>query len=146
VSKRFLLYWLPLVVWISGIFVVSSLPSGSYPGKTWFSIIPTEYLLHITAFFVLFLLFYRMLNTKEKKAPLTTILLSSLIFTMVVAFSKECLQFLLPTRSFSLKDISVDGGATILAMLVVGGSRWSREQPEHRKKKALKNLLKSICS
>ena len=58
----------------------------------------------------------------------------SFTFTMVVAFSKECWQILLLTRHFSLKDIFVDGGATLLAMLVVGGSRWTREQPEHRKR------------
>ncbi|MBC8199056.1 MAG: VanZ family protein [Desulfobacteraceae bacterium] len=97
-AKRFLLYWLPLVVWISGIFVVSSLPSGSYPGKTWFSIIPMEYLLHITAFFVLFLLFYRLFHSNNKKATLTSILLSSFIFTIIVSLSKECWQIFMPTR------------------------------------------------
>ncbi len=59
IVKRLIFYWLPLVVWVSGIFVVSSLPGGFYPVKIGFSIIPTEYLLHITAFFVLCLLFYR---------------------------------------------------------------------------------------
>ena len=130
-SKRFLLYWAPLIVWTCAIFVVSSIPGDSFPMRE--SGIPTEYPLHITAFFCLFVLFYRVLNTKEKGAPLTTILLSSLIFTMVVAFSKECWQILLPTRHFSLKDIFVDGGATVLAMLVVGGNRWAKEQSEHRK-------------
>ena len=63
-----------------------------------------------------------------------TIMFSSLILTMVVAFSKECWQLLIPTRWFSVKDIFVDGGAAILAMLVVGGSRWAREPPENQKK------------
>ena len=141
-SKRFLLYWVPLIIWICAIFVVSSLPSNSIPSTLPESRISTEYPLHITAFFCLFVLFYRVLSTKEKGAPLTTILLSSLIFTMVVAFSKECWQILLPTRHFSLKDIFVDGGATILAMLVVGGSRWTREQPEHQKRQLKTSLSK----
>ena len=118
-AKRLIIYWLPLVVWISGIFVVSSLPSGFYPAKIGFPIIPTEYLLHITAFFVLCLLFYRVLQFKNIKLGLTNVILYCLIFTMIVSFSKECLQFFIPTRSFSMKDILVDGGAAIFAMLVV---------------------------
>ena len=132
-SKRFFLYCVPLIIWIIGIFVVSSLPSKSIPSTLPESRIPTEYVLHITAFSCLFVLFYRVLNTQEKRAPLTTILLSSLIFTMVVSVSKECWQIFVPTRHFSLKDIFVDGGATALAMLVVGGSRWAREQTEYQK-------------
>jgi len=131
-SKRFLLYWVPLIIWICAVFVVSSLPGSSFPMRE--SRIPTSYVLHITAFFCLFVLFYRLLSTKEKRTSLTIILLSSLIFTMVVAFSKECWQILFPTRHFSLQDIFVDGGATILAMLVVGGSRWPRKRIEHQKK------------
>ena len=113
-SSRFI--WLPLIIWISGIFLVSSLSSNSFPSE---SRIPTEYPLHIIAFFVLFLLSYRLFRSNHKKAALGGILLSSLIFTMMVSFSKECWQLLIPTRSFSLKDIVVDGGAAILAMIIV---------------------------
>jgi len=132
-ENKFLFYWVPLIIWIIAIFVVSSLPSKSIPSTLPVSGIPTAYALHITAFFCLFVLFYRVLNTKEKRVHLTTILLSSLIFTMVVAVSKECWQIFVPTRHFSLKDILVDGGATVLAMLVVGGSRWPRKRIEHQK-------------
>ena len=133
-SKRFLLYWAPLIIWTCAIFVVSSLPSNSIPSTLPESRIPTEYALHITAFFCLFVLFYRLFNSNGKNSPLMTIMFSSLILTMVVAFSKECWQLLIPTRWFSVKDIFVDGGAAILAMLVVGGSRWAREPPENQKK------------
>jgi len=119
VSKRFLLYWLPLIIWISAIFVVSSLPSKFIPSSLPDSGIPTEYVLHITAFFCLFFLFYRVFRNNVKSAPLGTILLSSFVFTMVVAFPKECWQFLMPTRFFSVKDILVDAGASIWAMLLV---------------------------
>jgi hypothetical protein len=88
-ANRFLFYWLPLIMWISGIFLVSSLPTKYFlPEHS----IPIEYPLHITAFFVLFLLFYRLLRSNHKKAALGGILLSSLIFTMIVSFSKECWQ------------------------------------------------------
>ena len=115
-ANRFLLYWLPLIIWISGIFLVSSLQSDSFPAE---SSILTEYPLHITAFFVLFLLFYRLFHSNNKKATLTRILLYSFILTIIVSLSKECWQLLIPTRSFSLKDILIDGGAAFLAMLLV---------------------------
>ena len=115
-ANKSLIYWLTLIIWISGIFLVSSLQSNSFPNESW---IPTEYPLHITAFFVLFLLFYRLFQSNNKKAALKTILLYSFIFTIIVSLSKECWQLLIPTRSFSLKDIMIDGGAAFLAMLLV---------------------------
>jgi VanZ family protein len=119
-KNKFVFSWLPLIFWVSGIFLVSSIPSHYFPFPPGVSRIPTEYLLHIIAFFVLFLLWYRLFQSNNKKAALKIILLFSFIFTMVVAFSKECWQLFIPTRSFSVKDILVDGGAATLAMLAVG--------------------------
>ena len=118
-NKRFLYYWLPLLIWISGIFLVSSIPSipsKSFPVE---QIIPMEYPLHLTAFFVLFLLFYRLLEHKNKPLPLRNIVLFSIILTMAVAIAKECWQLLIPSRFFSMKDILVDGSAAILAMFAL---------------------------
>ena len=115
--NRFLFYWLPLTAWISGIFLVSSLQSDYFPAES--TRISIQYPLHITAFFVLFLLFYRLFHSNNKKATLKTILLASFILTIIVSLSKEAWQILIPTRSFSLKDIFVDGGTATLAMLLV---------------------------
>lgn len=111
--NRFLLYWLPLVGWISGILVVSALPGGAIPAGPDISL---EYPLHITAFFVLFLLFYRLLDLRNKDTSVKSMLLICLVLTMLVAGLKECLQLAAPTRTFSLKDIMVDGAAATLAM------------------------------
>lgn len=111
--NRFLIYWLPLVGWISGILVVSSLPGGTIPAGPDISL---EYPLHITAFFVLFLLFYRLLDLRNKDTSVKSMLLICLVLTMLVAGLKECLQLAAPTRTFSLKDIMVDGAAATLAM------------------------------
>jgi hypothetical protein len=113
-AHRFLFYWLPLIMWILGIFLVSTLSTTSFPAE---SGVPIEYPLHITASFVLFLLLYRLFRSNHKNAALGGILLSSLVFTMIVSLSKECWQLLIPTRSFSMKDIIVDGGAATLAMM-----------------------------
>lgn len=114
--NRFLLYWLPLVIWILGIFVVSFLPSDSYPSETALPGISADYLLHVTAFFVLFLLWYRMFHTHEKEASVTRKLLLSLGLTVTVAVGKECLQIVAPSRTFSISDMLLDGAAALTAM------------------------------
>jgi len=115
-QNRFLSYWLPLITWICGIFLVSSLPSND---SSQFKLGEPSLHIHIIAFFVLFLLFYRLFQSNNKKALLGGIILSSFAFTLIISISKECWQLFIPGRCFSLEDIMVDGGAAFLAMLVV---------------------------
>lgn len=98
--------------------MVSSVPSGSFPAGKGFSRIPTEYLLHLTAFFVLFLLFYRLLGSRNKGVSVKGILFACLALTLLISGLKECWQLMFPTRSFSLKDLLVDAGAAGAAMVV----------------------------
>lgn len=116
--NRAVFYWLPVVVWIVGIFVVSAVPNISFPARTGSFFIPTEYLLHITAFFVLFLLFYRLLGSGNRGVSVKGILLACLALTLLVSGLKECWQLMFPTRSFSVKDLLVDAGAAGAAMVV----------------------------
>lgn len=113
VQNRFLFYWLPLIIWICGIFLVSSLPGTFFPQSKLFS----HYSRHFIAFFVLFLLFHRLFRSNGKAVPISFLL--SFVFTIVVSFFKECWQILIPTRSFGLKDVMFDGSASLLAMLIV---------------------------
>lgn len=120
VQNRFLSYWLPLIVWICGIFYLSSIPISSfkrYPPYSWHEFPWFLDPAHIIAFFILFLLFYQLLSSKKGKVK--NIQLFSFVFTITVSFSKECWQIFIPTRSFNLKHILVDLGATFLAMFVV---------------------------
>lgn len=120
-GNRFLLYWLPLIVWISGIFLVSSLPRDSFPQSADSfsqSKVISKFPLHIMAFFVLFLLFYRLLRLNSKK-QLAGVLVSSFSLTMLISLSKECWQLLIPTRYFNLNDLLIDGGAAFLGILGV---------------------------
>lgn len=115
-KNRFLFYWLPLIIWISGIFYVSSLSHFPCKFSPFWSKVFGEYPLHLIAFFVLFLLFYRLLRFNNKT---DTIFLYSFAFTMTISLSKECWQILIPTRSFSLKDLMVDGIAALLALVII---------------------------
>jgi len=119
-THRFLFYWLPLIIWITGIFLVSSLPSSSLPQSKVFS----HYSQHFIAFFILFLLFHRLFRSNGKAVPISFLL--SFIFTITVSFFKECWQILIPTRSFGLKDVLFDSIAAFLAMLVVGVNGTAR--------------------
>ncbi len=112
--NRFLLYWLPLIIWILGIFFISSLPNRVFPKFSYL-----QYLLHPIAFFVLFLLFHRLFRLHRKGVSAKNILLTSFILTMIISISKECWQIFIPSRYFTLKDILIDGGVALLAMMVV---------------------------
>jgi VanZ family protein len=113
-KNKFLFYWLPLIIWILGIFFISSLPSNFFPESK-----ILKYPLHPIAFFVLFLLFYRVFRLEDRKVLARDILLISFVFTMIISVFKECWQIFIPTRSFSLKDILIDEGAALLALIVV---------------------------
>ena len=114
-GTRFLLYWIPLIVWLSGIFLVSSLPTDSFPQSK----VMNTFALHLTAFFVLFLLFYRLFRLNSKKQLSGGVLLASFSLTILISFSKEYWQLFFPTRSFSLNDLLIDGGAALLGILAV---------------------------
>ena len=114
-GTRFLLYWIPLIVWLSGIFLVSSLPTDSFPQSR----VMSSLTLHFMAFFILFLLFYRLFRYNSGKQLTGGVLLASFSLTILISFSKECWQLFFPTRSFSLNDLLIDGGAALLGILAV---------------------------
>ena len=114
-GNRFLQYWAPLILWIAGIFLVSSIPADSFPQSK----VVSKFPLHFTAFFVLFLLFYRLFHSNSRKQLTAGALLLSFSFTLLISFSKECWQLLLPTRFFSFNDVLIDGGAALLGMLAI---------------------------
>jgi len=115
VGTRFLLYWIPLIVWLSGIFLVSSLPTDSFPQSR----VMSSLTLHFMAFFILFLLFYRLFRYNSGKQLTGGVLLASFSLTILISFSKECWQLLIPTRCFSLNDLLLDGGAAVLGILAI---------------------------
>ena len=114
-ANRLLLYWLPLMVWISGIFLASALPSHFFPRSR----VTGSFSLHVTAFFILFVLFYRFFRPTRGKQLAGGVLIVSFAFTLLISFSKECWQLLFATRFFGLNDLLIDGGAALLGMLAV---------------------------
>lgn len=124
--NRFLLYWLPLGIWIVGTLVVSALPSGSYPKETALPGFSSNYLLHVTAFFVLFLMCFRLFHSQYKGASRLRTILLSLGITLLVAVCKECLQLVAPTRTFSVADMLLDAAAAVTALLFTWIWLWRR--------------------
>lgn len=116
--KNILFYWLPPILWASGIFYLSSL-SGLSSSMTVFWDVFWRKLFHAMEFGVLNLLFWRALYYGQgisfKKA-----LIWSLFLTVIYAISDELHQFFVPDRQCRWQDVAQDslGGMAISFILL----------------------------
>ena len=105
--KHIIKYWLPLIVYLIIIFYISSLqnPGISFSEKTGVRLYNiSNYIYHTIEFGLLSFLFWRALKNSSYEHPQTyTIILST-----TYAISDELHQLFVPTRLFSLLDISFD--------------------------------------
>lgn len=107
-SKKTLVNWLPAIVWMLAIFVLSATPAdtlnnaglGSDP-------------IHIDGHFALFLI----LCITYYKA--TKSVLKSLILTIIFAFTDEFHQRFTPGRSSSMFDIYIDTIGALISVLLL---------------------------
>ena len=111
-----LVYRIFLILWILGIFYVSLMPNPAQ--ALLLSDQANLSILHSLAFFVLFLLFYFSLTNSSKNLRWKTLLIC-LVLTMTVSISKEFCQLFAPPRTFSFKDILVDGTTALVALTII---------------------------
>ena len=112
-NKRLSL-WLPVLIWASVIFFLSSQPIISDPGFE-----PLDFVIkkgaHVTEYAILFLLLSRALK------PRPNYLQTALMLGLCYAFTDEIHQMFTPGRGASLRDVLVfDFFGLILAYLFVG--------------------------
>jgi VanZ family protein len=106
-TKTFLRHWLPAILIMAVIFLVSSTPSDDLPGFGLFDTIVKKGG-HMTGYFLLTLAYLRAFRTKDKKAPYLAMGLS-----LLFAISDEFHQSFVPGRNPALTDVMID---------MVGGS------------------------
>jgi VanZ family protein len=115
---EFLKYWLPVLLWASLIFYLSSIPGLSSGLPVYYDVFLRK-LAHAGIFGVLNLLIFRALkfghNYNFKKA-----LIWSLILAVLYAFSDEAHQYFVPEREATLFDVGVDSlGAIFSGLLLI---------------------------
>jgi len=106
-------YYLPLLLWMGVIFYLSSLPGSGYQGPhtLWFYVERKG--AHIFEYFILTLLFARVLKSHGINIPKRYFLAG--IFSLLFAFSDEFHQSFIFSREGKILDIVIDLAGIILA-------------------------------
>lgn len=115
VIRHFVLYWLPPIIWMIIIFIMSS--------RQRISLADTEVenflifkSLHVIEYAFLYLLLFRAsFKTFSKKITIQTIFFISIVGAILYAISDELHQTFVPTRQGSVRDIFIDTIGILLA-------------------------------
>jgi VanZ family protein len=102
--KQFTLYWLPLIAYCVAIYIQSDYPSPQSLPSFEFS----DKLLHLAAYAVLGVLFYRAYQTTPFNNHIQMLVLLSIISASLYGVSDEIHQAFVPARDGSLWDVVAD--------------------------------------
>lgn len=114
--KKFIIYWLPIILWASLIFYFSSVP-GLASGLTVFWDVFWRKLAHASEFGILNFLIFRAPRRGRQFNFISALVLSALV-TLLYAASDEWHQSFVPGREGKLSDVGID----LLGMLLF--SAW----------------------
>ena len=129
--RRFVFYWLPVIAWMSLIFVLSHISNvDSVVREGPFAEVPPELkspeFAHAVEFLVLAALVYRLLISYQAVAGVY-MLGSVLLFTIGYGMVDEFHQSFVPGRDASLGDVALDAlGATLGLAAAHTGARLNR--------------------
>jgi len=101
--KKFLKFWLPVVIWAGVIFILSSIPNLKTNLEQDFLL---RKIAHMVEFGILTFLSYRAL--KQEKININRALIFSFVFALFYAFTDEFHQLFVRGRHGSLKDVGID--------------------------------------
>jgi VanZ family protein len=102
--KQFTLYWLPLIAYCVAIYIQSDYPSPQSLPSFEFS----DKLLHLAAYAVMGVLFYRAYQTTPFNSNIQMLVLLSMISASLYGVSDEIHQAFVPARDGSLWDVVAD--------------------------------------
>jgi VanZ family protein len=105
--KKFLKFWLPVIVWMGVIFTFSSIPDLKSGLKEDFVL---RKIAHILEFAILTFLLFRAISAQGGPAPGgNKAVIYSLIIALFYAFSDEFHQSFIRGRECSFRDVGIDG-------------------------------------
>jgi len=106
--KKFIILWLPVIIWAGLIFYLSSIPDLKTGLETFWDIILRK-MAHIVEYGILFLLL-----AKAMKKPL----IWPIILSILYAISDEFHQSFVPGRNMALLDVYFDSAGILLGYLI----------------------------
>ena len=102
--KRFALYWLPLILYCLFIYIQSD-----HPSPEQIPIFPyVDKVLHVTAYGIMGILFYRAYQTLRLKDNIKMLMLLSVISASLYGISDEIHQSFVPFREADVADVIAD--------------------------------------
>ena len=141
--RRFLKYWLPLLIWLGVIFVGSTsvmstehtsryivpfllrLRPGISPGAIWIIHVVVRKCAHITEYTVLALLLWRALRSISSLRTKTSIVFGAVLLGCAVcAVSDEFHQTFVKSRTASVPDVLLDIAGALLGLLIAASFAW----------------------
>jgi len=102
--KRFVLYWLPLILYCLLIFIQSANPSPEQIPSIPF----VDKVLHFTAYGIMGILFYRAYQTLRIKDNIQLLMLLSVVSASLYGISDEIHQSFVPFREAEVADVIAD--------------------------------------
>jgi VanZ family protein len=122
--KRFLLYWLPLILYCLLIYIQSAHPSPKQIPSFPF----VDKVLHFAAYGIMGILFYRAYQTLRIKDNIHMLMLLSVVSASLYGISDEIHQSFVPFREAAVADVIADiigafSGVCLYQLLVVSRER-----------------------
>ena len=127
IKSNLITHWLPLIIWLSIIFIVSSIHGSKLqflPFNTITQVHIAELLsyrqatFHIGEYYLLVILIYRLLRVKLNH-PETFIYLLSFTTSIMYAISDEVHQYFVPGRFATLTDLIFDTSGIIIGLFCI---------------------------
>ena len=136
--RRFLIYWLPVILYCLFIFLQSAFPS---PVSTE-GVLLGDKLLHLAGYAVLGALFFRALEASRPRERAWALWALSALFATAYGASDELHQAFVPERSADMLDLAADAAG---AMIGAGMAVWAAPRMRRilRKNHGLTNLRSS---
>ena len=107
-TKRFAVYWLPVIACAAVILYLSTVPGSDIPTPITIDLSP----IHAAEYFVLSFLLYSAFDAEGW--PKKRILVLTIVISIVYGIFTESLQIFVPGRTFDIYDIFLKIGGTFL--------------------------------
>ncbi len=108
--KKFILRYVPVVLWMSLMFFVSSRSNLPVTGTFTEDFIAKKFA-HVSEYFILMFLMYRAVGEKSPA--------KAFLYALIFAFTDETHQLFIPTRTGMLRDVGIDSIGLIVSSLII---------------------------
>ena len=126
-TKNFILYWLPLILYCLLIFIQSSKPSyEELPDIQYF-----DKLLHFVGYAFLGILFFRAFHSMQLKQSRKLLILLSILGATLYGISDEIHQYFVPLREASFSDVIANCLGSVFGVYIYSLRTEKKMNVEH---------------